>query len=122
MHKISNIMVFIFSILASLLIFSSEISGAMQLTSLSSLHSNTRYLVGSVCSSYDGADAAPSATGDGTSLVVEYSARWTVQITGDKLVADSIAEKHGFINNGLVCSSFSTSHLLYNNYTFSAEW
>lgn len=32
----------------------------------------------------------------------EYSNRWTVQIDGDNVNADTLARKHGFVNRGKV--------------------
>ena len=103
-------MIFIFGLLALLL---SSTAAALQreqqgerAARFSSPHAfNSSSLVGSVCSSSYDSDAAvphPSVAGDESSLVVEYSAWWRVQIRGGMLVADSIAERHGFINNGLV--------------------
>ena len=31
----------------------------------------------------------------------EYTIYWSVNITGDRKIADTIAQRHGFVNNGL---------------------
>ena len=36
----------------------------------------------------------------------EFSNSWAVEVDGGRMVADEIANKHGFINRGQVCTFF----------------
>lgn len=42
------------------------------------------------------------AADESFSVYLQYSIEWIVNITEGHLIADAIADRHGFINNGLV--------------------